>query len=107
VGNLILDRNSRTAAREGFDIRLTSSEFDLLWYLAARAGQVVSRDELYRQILKTEYDGQNRTIDLRVSRLRRKLNFSNDQRRLIKSIRFEGYCMAASTGSGDRRTEGQ
>lgn len=97
VGDLILGRGNRSVSRGGIEIRLTSSEFDLLWYLAARAGKVISRDELFDRILGFPYDGQNRTIDLRISRLNRKLERKGNQSRLIKSIRSEGYCLVVAT----------
>jgi two-component system response regulator RstA len=80
--------------KEGRDIRLTWAEFDLLWYLANNAGRAVSRDELFRRLLRVEYNGLDRTIDVRVSRLRRKLETDPRTPRIIQSVRSEGYCLA-------------
>jgi two-component system, OmpR family, response regulator RstA len=96
VGRLSLNRESRVALVDGREIMLTSAEFELLVYLVAHAGRVVSRDELFQQILGMEYNGLDRTIDLRVSRLRRKLGDHGDQPRLLKSIRSEGYLLTAN-----------
>ncbi len=93
VGRLSLNRMSRIASVDNRDISLTSAEFEVLDYLAAHPGKVVSRDELFRQVLGMEYDGLDRTIDLRVSRLRRKLGDSGESRQLIKSVRSEGYIL--------------
>ena len=70
---------------------LTSAEFDLLWALVCHAGEVVSRDDLMLQLRGVEFDGLDRTIDGRISKLRRKLrdDASNPQR--IKTIRSKGY----------------
>lgn len=94
VGRLSLNRTSRIASVDNHEIVLTSAEFELLDYLAAHAGKVVTRDELFQQVLGMEYNGLDRTIDLRVSRLRRKLRDGGGQSRLIKSIRSEGYVFA-------------
>ena len=58
---------------DGRAIALTTAEFDLLWYLAERAGTAVDRDALYQDLRGIPWDGLDRSIDLRVSRVRRKL----------------------------------
>ncbi len=84
--------------RDGRSVRLTWAEFDLLWYLAANTGRVISRDELFDRLLGVEYNGLDRTIDVRVSRLRRKLESEAGMPRLIQSVRSEGYCLAVNPG---------
>ncbi|QDT05420.1 Transcriptional regulatory protein RstA [Rubripirellula lacrimiformis] len=97
VDDLRIDVASRCVAIAGQDIELTTAEFDLLVYLAKRAGTVVDRKEIYVDLLELPYDGMDRSIDLRVSRLRRKLNDDSGQPTRIKSIRGVGYLMAKST----------
>ncbi len=55
------------------EVTLSSNEFDLLFYLACRAGEIQSRETLYQQLYKRDYDGLDRTLDVRVSHLRKKL----------------------------------
>jgi two-component system OmpR family response regulator len=94
VGRLSVNRRSRIVSVDDREIVLTSAEYELLVYFATHAGKVMSRDELFQQVLGMEYNGLDRTIDLRVSRLRRKLGDLGDNPRLIKSIRSEGYVLA-------------
>lgn len=98
VGPMVIDRANRTARVGDEPVALTASEFDLVWYLASRAGQVVTRDELYTGILQMEYDGLNRCLDLRISRIRRKLGDRHSGARIIKSVRSEGYQLTTNWG---------
>jgi DNA-binding response OmpR family regulator len=94
-GSMEIDRSTRQVRVDQREILLTTAEFDLLWRLACRAGEAVTRDELYADILSREYDGLDRCIDLRVSRLRRKLGDNSRNPRLIKSVRYEGYLLVS------------
>jgi DNA-binding response OmpR family regulator len=98
VGHLSLNRMSRIVSVDDLEIALTTAEYELLVYFATHAGKVVSRDELFQQVLGMEYNGLDRTIDLRVSRLRRKLGDLGEHPSLIKSIRSEGYILASDAG---------
>ena len=91
VGRLEIDAARRTLELDGHSIDLTSAEFDLVWYLAQRHGQVVSREEIFKELLEISYDGIDRTVDLRVWRIRKKLNDASQ--RLIKSVRGAGYIL--------------
>lgn len=71
-----------------------TAEFELLLYLARRAGTVVERKNVYIDLLEIPYDGLDRSIDLRISRLRKKLNDDPHQPTRIKSVRGVGYLMA-------------
>ncbi len=93
IGPMLIDRDSRTVRIDGRPIAVTSNEFDLLWFLAGRPGQTVSRDELYRRLLNMNYDGQNRCLDLRISRLRKKLAGAAKEGFRIKSVRSDGYVL--------------
>lgn len=80
-------------------VPVTTAEFDLLAFLAARSGQTVSRDDLYQGILRMEYDGLDRTIDVQVSRLRHKLEAAvPGSVDTIRTVRGAGYLAV----SGDR-----
>ena len=93
-GNLHIDPRNRTATQAGAEIDLSSGEFDLLLYLAGRPGQIIDRDTLYRDVRGIEYDGLDRSIDLRVARLRKKLGDDAKHPTLIKSVRGVGYLLA-------------
>ncbi|MEO8270054.1 MAG: response regulator transcription factor [Aureliella sp.] len=94
VDDLRIDEGSRNVYLRGESIELSTAEFDLLTYLARRAGQVVPRKEIYLELLEIPYDGLDRSIDLRVSRLRRKLGDDPVSPERIKSIRGVGYLLA-------------
>lgn len=91
LGALVIDRAIRTATVHGAAMVLTGAEFDLLWHLATRAGQPVSRDELYAGLRGISYDGVDRGMDIHVARLRRKLRDVGAEPDLIKSVRGTGY----------------
>lgn len=90
-GKLIIDRNERSARLDTHELELSSAEFDLLWLLATHAGQILSREEILQATRGLEYDGVNRSIDMRISRLRKLLNDDPDNPQFIKSIRSQGY----------------
>ena len=71
-GNSRLDAISRTVTINNSEMPISANEFDLLWLLASRIGSVVSRNGLIQQLRGFGYDGFDRTIDNRVSRLRKK-----------------------------------
>ena len=72
-------------------IDLTTAEFDLLWLLARHAGNILSRDDLLQQLRGIGFDGLDRSIDARISRLRRKLGDDPDNPTRIKTVRGKGY----------------
>ncbi|OZG70657.1 DNA-binding response regulator [Hahella sp. CCB-MM4] len=89
--NLVIDRSMREAWLEDDSIDLTSAEFDLLWLLASSAGRVLSREEIFTALRGIEYDGQDRSIDVRVSRIRPKIGDDPVHPRRIKTVRSKGY----------------
>lgn len=95
VGGLSVDAGARTVEVDGRPVELTTAEFDLLWLLAQNAGRVLSRDRIYRELRGIEYDGLDRSVDLRVTRLRKKLGDDGQHPRWIKTIRGTGYLLAA------------
>ena len=91
VGSLVVDPARRCVAILGDEVELTTAEFDLLYLLAQQAGKTVSRNDIYENIHGMKYDGIDRSIDLRISRLRKKLGDDPLRPDRIKSIRGVGY----------------
>lgn len=89
--NLVIDSSMREAWLEGNSIDLTSAEFDLLWLLSSNAGHVLTREEIFHQLRGIEYDGQDRSIDVRVSRIRPKVGDDPINPKRIKTVRSKGY----------------
>ena len=71
VAGLEMDRTNRVTRLNGTSVDLTTAEFDLLWYLASNSGRTIDRDEIFESVKGIEYDGIDRSIDLRVARLRK------------------------------------
>ncbi len=90
-GTLSIDKASRRVNLNGEDIALTSHEFDLLCLLADNASSVVSRVTLYQELIGREYDGLDRSADVRVSRLRKKLKDNPQNPYRIKTIWGKGF----------------
>lgn len=91
--NLQVDVQSRTAKIAGQTLELTTAEFKLLAALSQQFGKVVSRDWLFKFQLGRQYDGSDRTMDGRVSRLRRKLQ-AHDVHWNIVTAWGEGYYLS-------------
>ena len=89
--NLMIDREAMSVFLNGARLKISSNEFEVLWLLAKQAGQVVSREELVSQLRGYDYDGFDRSIDLRVSRLRKKLEADPADPCRIKTIWGKGY----------------
>ncbi len=79
----------------GQEIHLSSHEFDLLMALANQAGQILSREFLFNQIYSRPYDGLDRSIDVRISQLRKKLLDNPENPTRIKTIWGRGYLFIA------------
>lgn len=94
VGSLVVDRTTREARIDNVPMEMTSSEFDLLWLLASHAGKPLSRDELVKVLRGIDYDGIDRSVDVRVSQLRRKLAQDPRHTDRIKTVRGVGYQFA-------------
>ena len=90
-GSFSISQQTRTAQLGGETIDLTTAEFDLLWLLALHAGNILSRDDLLQQLRGIGFDGLDRSIDARISRLRRKLHDDPDNPTRIKTVRGKGY----------------
>ena len=94
VGDVVLDRGARTVLQQGRAVSLTTVEFDLLSVLLQSAGNVVSRETIAEQVLGRQFDAFDRSIDMHISRLRRKLGDTDDEHQRIKTVRSVGYIYA-------------
>lgn len=94
IGALVVDAGQRAVEISGQEVKLTSAEFELLWLLAENVGQVVSRRDIYQRIHGVDYDGMDRSIDLRISRLRKKLSDDPINPQRIKAVRSIGYLLS-------------
>ncbi|HEV8333807.1 MAG TPA: response regulator transcription factor [Steroidobacteraceae bacterium] len=93
-GELTINASARSVAIGTTDVALSSNEFGLLFYLACRAGEIQSRETLYLQLYKREYDGLDRTLDVRVSHLRKKLGEAGAPDR-IRTVWGHGYLFSS------------
>lgn len=93
AAGLAVDTSSRDVRVAGRSVRLTTAEFDLLALLARHAGRILDRDSITRSLRGVAFDGLDRSIDARISRLRRKLGDDPHQPLLIKTIRGQGYLL--------------
>ena len=90
VGDLDVDVRSRTAVLAGKELDLRPREFDLLAYLVARPGEVVSKRDLLAEVWQSPYGGADKTVDVHLSWLRRKLGETAAEPRLLHSVRGVG-----------------
>ncbi len=93
LGALRISDTSREVWLGGEPVPLTTQEFELLSLLAHRAGELVSRDEVFRTMRGIDYDGLDRSIDGRVSKLRRKLGDDAAAPSRIKTVWGKGYLL--------------
>ncbi|MCU5775610.1 two-component system response regulator RstA [Erwiniaceae bacterium BAC15a-03b] len=93
-GSLFIDPVNRQVALFEENITLSTADFDLLWELATHAGQTLNRDALLKTLRGVSYDGLDRSIDVAISRLRKKLHDSATEPYRIKTIRNKGYLFA-------------
>ncbi|WP_169946014.1 response regulator transcription factor [Microbispora sp. H11081] len=95
VGALRVDPRTREATLDGAPLDLTPREFDLLHHLAARAGQVVTKRELLTEVWQIPYGGTDKTVDVHLSWLRRKLGETAQQPRYLQTVRGVGVRLTA------------
>ncbi len=95
VGSLSIDTESRTVKLDDQIVSVSTHEFDVLLLLANNVGQALSRDALVSEIRGIEYDGFDRSVDVCISRLRRKLRDDANTPQRIKTLRGTGYMLAA------------
>ncbi|MBX2804202.1 MAG: response regulator transcription factor [Myxococcales bacterium] len=95
-GGLVVAAGSRTVTVDGQPVQLTTAEFDLLWALACNAGHPVSRQDLMQACRGIDYDGVDRSLDVRVAKLRQRLG-DTEPHRFIKTVRGVGYQLAVDS----------
>jgi two-component system response regulator CpxR len=100
VGDVELDFGSRSVRKQGQVIPITSVEFDLLTVLLQHAGQIVSRDDLSLRALGRSFHPLDRSVDMHISNLRKKLGPHVDGSERIKSVRGVGYLYAVCPPAG-------
>lgn len=93
-GSLTIDPLNRQVTLGNEIIALSTADYDLLWELATHAGQILNRDALLKTLRGVSYDGMDRSIDVAISRLRKKLHDSATEPYRIKTIRNKGYLFA-------------
>nr|WP_320191431.1 response regulator [uncultured Desulfobacter sp.] len=90
-GSLSINRQAHRVSLENTIIDLTTNEFELLLLLAANAGRILDRDTIYKVLRGISYDGLDRSVDVSISRLRKKLGDASSPPRRIKTIWGKGY----------------
>jgi len=93
IGGLRVNEASHRVWLNGEEISLTTQEFELLRVLARSAGTILSRDELFKRVRGIEYDGLDRSIDGRISKLRKKLGDDALAPKRIRTIWGKGYLL--------------
>ncbi len=95
VGELVVDATTRQATLSGDPLDLSRKEFDLLLLLAQHTGEVVSRREILSEVWQQAYGGGDRTLDVHLSWLRRKLGETAAHPVYLRSVRGVGLRLAA------------
>jgi DNA-binding response OmpR family regulator len=95
LGDVEMDKGTHTVRRAGSDVQLTALEFNFLELLLRAAGKVVTREQVATTILGRQFSPLDRSIDVHVSKLRRKLGLQSSGEERIKSIRSVGYIYTA------------
>lgn len=93
-GSLSIDPVNRQVMLSGENVALSTADFDLLWELATHAGQIMDRDALLKNLRGVSYDGMDRSVDVAISRLRKKLLDNATEPYRIKTVRNKGYLFA-------------
>jgi DNA-binding response OmpR family regulator len=89
--SLVINRSSQHVTLSGRSVELTTAEFALLWFLASNSGQVLDRETIFKGVRGIPYDGLDRTVDIIVSRLRKKLGDNAAKPWRIKTVWGQGY----------------
>lgn len=95
IGGLALDPVTRAASLDGAALELSRKEFDLLYHLARRSGAVVTKRELLAEVWRQPFGGGERTIDVHLSWLRRKLGETANEPRYLRTVRGVGIRLVA------------
>lgn len=93
IGNLVLDPNAHRCLINDEVVKLSSFEFRLLNLLMDNQGKVMSRDKIYNELLGRQYNGTERTVDVRMAKLREKLELSDFNDFQIETVWGKGYVL--------------
>jgi len=93
LGELRISASSQEVMLAGDPVQLTTHEFELLLLLARHAGTVLSRDDIFHHLRGIDYDGTDRSIDGRISKLRKKLGDTAAEPARIKTVWGKGYLL--------------
>jgi DNA-binding response OmpR family regulator len=104
VGELVIHAPTRTATLGGETLELARREFDLLLALAERSGEVISKRTLLAEVWQQAEGGSDRTVDVHLSWLRRKLGETAAQPRYLESVRGVGVRLVDPTAQADRKS---
>jgi DNA-binding response OmpR family regulator len=102
VGELVIHEPTRSVSLAGEELQLARREFDLLLALAERAGDVVSKRTLLAEVWQQADGGSERTVDVHLSWLRRKLGETAAEPRYLESVRGVGVRLVDPSSSGAR-----
>jgi two-component system response regulator RegX3 len=95
VGPVVIDLTRRSVTIHGHAVDVPRKEFELLRVLAQHAGEVVSRQDLLETVWGEDFFGEEKTLDVHISRLRQRLEEDPDSPRLIQTVRGVGYLLVA------------
>lgn len=98
-GKLKIDKEKRTVQVKGEDIILTPNEFDILYTLASNKGKVLSREQLIQNIYGIDFEGYDRTIDVHIKNLRKKIEDNSKIPKYIITVIKAGYKFAGKEDS--------
>lgn len=90
-GTLVVLRSAREVTWGGRRIAMSSAEFDLLWLLASHAGEVIPRRQILKELRGLDYAHEDRSVDARLYRLRKRFGDMETASRRIKTVRPHGY----------------
>ena len=93
VGDLSVYPNANKCHVQGRRIKLSTFEFQLVSFLIRNAGRVMTRDSIYSSLLGRQYNGSERTVDVRISRLRDKLVRQGMEKAIIETVWGKGYIL--------------
>lgn len=96
IGNLLIDLSERVVTWRGKPIELSSGEYNLLVVLSRHAGEVLSRDQILQRLRGIEFNGTDRSVDVAISKLRRKFDDCAGEARKIKTVWGKGYLFIRS-----------
>lgn len=94
LDGLTLSRNGQLVTVDGSELELTQAQFNLLWSLMLHKGQVLSKPYLYQIVLKRSFGAHDRSLDMHLSRLRRKLDNAGWCGDRLSSVQGQGYYLS-------------